>query len=181
MTLELMFIDTVGLLGLNGSVGLTARVIERVWFLDIIKSIWWLSSRSNILKVRKGLYINCWTPATGSWCSLYDLKSNTFIVGGCYLNHALVEWVSGGLTPCRQRRPSSRREHVNASSNHTRGSRGLGARAPLAVPRGAGGGHGPRPQALEGAPGQLVGANFKKKIRPRQISKVTSLQCPGLP
>ena len=27
---------------------------------------------------------------------------------------------------------------------------------------------------------QLVGANFKKKIRPRQISKVTSLQCAGL-
>ena len=26
------------------------------------------------------------------------------------------------------------------------------------------GGHGPRAQALEGAPGQLVGANFKKKI-----------------
>ena len=40
------------------------------------------------------------------------------------------------------------------------------------------GGHGPRAQALEGAPGQLVGANFKKKTRPRQISKVTSLQCP---
>ena len=36
---------------------------------------------------------------------------------------------------------------------------------------GAGGGHGPRAQALEGAPAQLVGANFKKKIRPRQISK----------
>ena len=48
--------------------------------------------------------------------------------------------------------------------------------------RGGGGrgGHGPRAQALEGAPGQLVGANFKKKIRPRQISKVTSLQWPGL-
>ena len=44
---------------------------------------------------------------------------------------------------------------------------------------GAGGGHGPRAQALEGAPDQLVGANFKKKIRPRQISKVT-LHCPGL-
>ena len=24
----------------------------------------------------------------------------------------------GGFTPCRQLRPSSRREHVNASSNH---------------------------------------------------------------
>ena len=48
------------------------------------------------------------------------------------------------------------------------------------IPRGGrGGGHGPRAQALEGAPGQLVGANFKKKIRPRQISKVT-LQWPGL-
>ena len=35
---------------------------------------------------------------------------------------------------------------------------------------GGGGGHGPRAQALEGAPAQLVGANFKKKIRPRQIS-----------
>ena len=45
---------------------------------------------------------------------------------------------------------------------------------------GAGGGHGPRAQALEGAPAQLVEANFKKKIRPRQISKVTSLQCAGL-
>ena len=26
--------------------------------------------------------------------------------------------MSGGLTPCRQLRPSSRREHVNASRNH---------------------------------------------------------------
>ena len=43
------------------------------------------------------------------------------------------------------------------------------------MPRGAGG-HGPRAQALEGAPAQLVGPNCKKKIRPRQISKVTSLQ-----
>ena len=33
-----------------------------------------------------------------------------------------------------------------------------------------GGGHGPRAQALEGAPAQLVGATFKKMIRPRQIS-----------
>ena len=41
---------------------------------------------------------------------------------------------------------------------------------------GAGGGHGPRAQAFEGAPAQLVGPNCKKKIRPRQISKVTSLQ-----
>ena len=41
---------------------------------------------------------------------------------------------------------------------------------------GAGGGHGPRAQALEGAPAQIVGPNCKKKIRPRQISKVTSLQ-----
>ena len=40
---------------------------------------------------------------------------------------------------------------------------------------GRGGGHGPRAQALEGAPAQLVGANFKKKIMPRQIRKVTSL------
>ena len=31
--------------------------------------------------------------------------------------------------------------------------------------------------SLEGAPAQLVGPNCKKKIRPRQISKVTSLQC----
>ena len=38
-----------------------------------------------------------------------------------------------------------------------------------------GGGRDPRAQALERAPVQLVGANFKKKIRPRQISKVTSL------
>ena len=44
------------------------------------------------------------------------------------------------------------------------------------VPRGGRGGHGPRAQALEGAPSQLVGPNCKKKIRPRQISKVTSLQ-----
>ena len=29
-----------------------------------------------------------------------------------------TEWVSGGLTPCRQLRSSSQREHVNASSNH---------------------------------------------------------------
>ena len=48
------------------------------------------------------------------------------------------------------------------------------------VARGGGGGAGPRAQALEGAPAQLVGANFKKKIRRRQISKVTSLQCAGL-
>ena len=41
---------------------------------------------------------------------------------------------------------------------------------------GAAGSHGPRAQALEGAPAQLVGPNCKKKIRPRQISKVTSLQ-----
>ena len=34
------------------------------------------------------------------------------------------------------------------------------------------GGHGPRAQALEGAPAQLIGANFKKKIRPRPIIKV---------
>ena len=39
-----------------------------------------------------------------------------------------------------------------------------------------GGGHGPRAQALEGAPAQLVGPNCKKKSRPRQIIKVTSLQ-----
>ena len=45
---------------------------------------------------------------------------------------------------------------------------------------GARGGHGPRAQALEGAPAQLIGANFKKKIRPRPIIKVTSLQCAGL-
>ena len=37
------------------------------------------------------------------------------------------------------------------------------------VARGAAGGHDPRAQALEGAPAQLVGANFKKKIRHRQI------------
>ena len=44
--------------------------------------------------------------------------------------------------------------------------------------RGGGGRGGawPRAQALEGAPAQLVGPNCKKKIRPRQISKVTSLQ-----
>ena len=34
----------------------------------------------------------------------------------------------------------------------------------------------PRPPSGYG-PAQLVGANFKEKIRPRQISKVTSLQC----
>ena len=46
------------------------------------------------------------------------------------------------------------------------------------VPRGGGGqgGHGPRAQALEGAPAQLVGPNCKKKSRPRQISRVSSLQ-----
>ena len=48
---------------------------------------------------------------------------------------------------------------------------------PVACRGGGGqGGHGPRAQALEGAPAQLVGPNCKKKIRPRQISKVTSLQ-----
>ena len=31
---------------------------------------------------------------------------------------------------------------------------------------GRGGGHGPRAQALEGAPAQLVGPNCKKEIRP---------------
>ena len=31
--------------------------------------------------------------------------------------HNLSEWVSSGLTPCRQLRPSSRREHFNASGN----------------------------------------------------------------
>ena len=41
------------------------------------------------------------------------------------------------------------------------------------VPGGGQGGHDPRAQALEGAPAQLVGPNGKKKIRPRQISKVT--------
>ena len=42
--------------------------------------------------------------------------------------------------------------------------------------RGGRGGAWPRAQALERAPAQLVGPNCKKKIRPRQISKVTSLQ-----
>ena len=41
---------------------------------------------------------------------------------------------------------------------------------------GGAGGDGPRAQALEGAPAQFVGPNCKKKNRPRQISKVTSLQ-----
>ena len=56
--------------------------------------------------------------------------------------------------------------------------RELGVEAEVSgMPRGGGqGGHGPRAQALEGAPAQLVGPNCKKKIRPRQISKVTSLQ-----
>ena len=31
------------------------------------------------------------------------------------------------------------------------------------MPRGQGGGHGPRAQTLEGAPAQLVGANFKSR------------------
>ena len=31
------------------------------------------------------------------------------------------------------------------------------------MPRGGQGGHGPRAQALEGAPAQLVGANFKSR------------------
>ena len=47
---------------------------------------------------------------------------------------------------------------------------------PVACRGEGGGGQGPRAQALEGAPAQLVGPNCKKKIRPRQISKVTSLQ-----
>ena len=42
---------------------------------------------------------------------------------------------------------------------------------------GQGGGHDPRAQALEGALAQLIGVNFKKKLGPRQIIKVTSLQC----
>ena len=29
--------------------------------------------------------------------------------------------MSGGLTPCRQLRPSSRREHVSASNSHVMG------------------------------------------------------------
>ena len=41
---------------------------------------------------------------------------------------------------------------------------------------GGGGWHGPRAQALEGAPAQLVWPNCKNKIRPRQLSKVNSLQ-----
>ena len=37
-------------------------------------------------------------------------------MGGC------VEWChNGGLTPCRQLRPSSRREHVSASNSHVMG------------------------------------------------------------
>ena len=45
------------------------------------------------------------------------------------------------------------------------------------VPRGGGqGGPWPPGASLGGAPAQLVGPNCKKKIRPRQISKVTSLQ-----
>ena len=55
------------------------------------------------------------------------------------------------------------------------GNRPPGDNPPIGVP-GGGGGNGPRAQALEGAPAQLVGPNCKKKIRPRQISKVTSLQ-----
>ena len=30
----------------------------------------------------------------------------------------MSECVSGGFTPCRQLRPSSRREHVSASNSH---------------------------------------------------------------
>ena len=41
---------------------------------------------------------------------------------------------------------------------------------------GQGGGMAPGRKPWRGA-SQVVGANFKKKIRPRQISKVTSLQC----
>ena len=49
---------------------------------------------------------------------------------------------------------------------------------PVACRGGGGGGgwHGPRAQALEGAPAQLVWPNCKNKIRPRQLSKVNSLQ-----
>ena len=32
--------------------------------------------------------------------------------------------MSGGLTPCRQLRPSSRREHVSASNSHVMGKMG---------------------------------------------------------
>ena len=31
--------------------------------------------------------------------------------------------MSGGLTPCRQLRPSSRREHVSASNSHVMGGK----------------------------------------------------------
>ena len=51
-----------------------------------------------------------------------------------------------------------------------------GVRAVACLEGGRGGGHDPRAQALEGAPAQLVGANFKKKIMPRQIRKVASLE-----
>ena len=34
--------------------------------------------------------------------------------------------MSGGLIPCRQLRPSSRREHVSASNSHVMGGGGKG-------------------------------------------------------
>ena len=42
---------------------------------------------------------------------------------------------------------------------------------------GGGGGMAPGRKPWRGRRAQLIGANFKKKIRPRQIIKVTSLQC----
>ena len=39
----------------------------------------------------------------------------------CITQVCMLEWVSGGLTPCRQLRPSSRREHVSASNSHVMG------------------------------------------------------------
>ena len=43
------------------------------------------------------------------------------------------EWVSGGLTPCRQLRPSSRREHVSASNSHVMSCEGLSKRKPKII------------------------------------------------
>ena len=46
------------------------------------------------------------------------IRTHTFTVYVLQDKPGIPQGVRGGLTPCRQLRPSSRREHVNASSNH---------------------------------------------------------------
>ena len=71
--------------------------------------------------------------------------------------------------------PHNKQRDVLITNNNNVLTRNNAMHSPVAC-RGGKGGHGPRAQALEGAPAQLVGPNCKKKSRPSQISKVTSLQ-----